>query len=118
MRYTQFCENHRNWVYLTHFSTVFHVFGLILAGKPVGSRVRVGAEIPEGYPCICLVTWCLWAALLMALVGSGEVDEQAPAWPNYRHSLGAEGQQGRPRIVDGGGGGERERDDGHKCVTW
>jgi len=41
MRYTQFRENHRNWVYLTHFPTVFHVFGLVLAGKPVGSQVRV-----------------------------------------------------------------------------
>jgi len=57
------------------------------------------------------------AALSMASVGSGEIDEQAPAWPNYGHSLGARGQQGRPRVVDGGGG-ERERDDGHKCVTW
>ena len=35
MRYGQFRKNHRNWAYLSHFSTVFHVFGRVLAGKPV-----------------------------------------------------------------------------------
>jgi len=35
MRYGPFRKNHRNWAYLSHFSTVFHVFGRVLAGKPV-----------------------------------------------------------------------------------
>ena len=55
---------------------------------------------------------------MAALVGAGRVDEQTPAWPKYGHSLGARGRQWRPRDVDGGGGGERERDDGHRYVTW
>ena len=34
------------------------------------------------------VTWRLWAALSMASVGSGEVDEPTPAWPKVGHSPG------------------------------
>ena len=53
----------RNWVYFTHFSTIFHVFGLVLVGKRMcimgkGSPqvyVWVGIEIPEGYLCIFLL---------------------------------------------------------------
>ena len=44
MRYGQFRKNHRNWVYLSHFSTIFGVFGLILVGKPV----RVTGKGPHG----------------------------------------------------------------------
>ena len=43
MRYSQFHENHRNWVYFTHFSTIFHILGRIF-GRQTHACRRYGSS--------------------------------------------------------------------------
>ena len=56
--------------------------------------------------------WHRSAALVMASVGVGEIDEHTMAWPKHGHSPGARWQQWQPRVlvvvVGGGGGGEKK----------
>jgi len=51
MRYAQFCENHRNWLYLTHFPTNFYVIGHVLTDKCIQIQVQAHIKISADYPC-------------------------------------------------------------------